>query len=101
MEHLQSEAEIVRNQLNKLESTIDSIIKRNARVELDKKWETSITRFLCVTAVTYVTINLLLWTIGGPYPPVHALVPTCGYMLSTLTFRKVKEIWTRRQMPSN
>lgn len=79
-----SEIEALKSDYSKLEAALNAIQKRNSRVEQDKMWETSITRFLCVTAITYITMNLILWSIGGPYPPVHAIVPTCGYMLSTL-----------------
>ena len=95
MESPKSEIEKLQIQLDKIEKSVDSIVQRNRRVELDKKWETSVTRFLCVTAVTYITMNLILWSIGGPFPPVHAIVPTCGYMLSTLSFRIIKELWIK------
>ena len=95
MESPKSEIEKLQIQLDKIEKSVDSIVQRNRRVELDKKWETSVTRFLCVTAVTYITMNLILWSIGGHFPPVHAIVPTCGYMLSTLSFRIIKELWIK------
>lgn len=85
-------------QLNhELQSKLHAVLERNARVELDKRWETSTTRFLCVTATTYITMNLILWTIGGPFPPVHAIVPTCGYMLSTLSLSPLKRWWASYQ----
>jgi len=84
------------NKLKEIETKIEAINKRNKKVETDKAWETSRTRFIAITLITYITMNLILWTIGGPFPPVHAIVPTCGYMLSTLTLRKVKEGWMNR-----
>ena len=38
----------------KIESEIKNIKARNARVELDKKWETSWTRRFCICVLTYI-----------------------------------------------
>jgi len=64
-------------------------------VELDKKWETSAVRFFSLAVITYVTMNLILWTIGASSPALHAIIPTCGYMLSTLTLSKIKAYWAK------
>ena len=97
----QSEIEELRRLNAELREKLEAIYQRNARVELDKGWETSLTRFLCLTAITYLTMNLILWTIGGPFPPVHAIVPTCGYMLSTLSLPPVKRWWLSRRAKMN
>ena len=39
-----------------LEKEIRSIKKRNARVEKDKAWETSLTRRLCICVLTYLVV---------------------------------------------
>ncbi len=93
---VKSELELLRRSVEKLEQGLEAVQHRNAKVETDKKWETSKTRFACVAAITYLTMNLILWSIDGPFPPIHAIVPTCGYMLSTLSLPKVKEWWRRR-----
>ena len=41
-------------ELEKLEQEISKIKERNKRVELDKKWETSWTRRLCICILTYI-----------------------------------------------
>ena len=93
VDQLQSELITLKQMNGDLQSKLEAVLVRNARVELDKGWETSVTRFLCVAATTYITMNLILWTIGGPFPPIHAIVPTCGYMLSTLSLPRVKRWW--------
>lgn len=90
-------SELEQNLFN-IQKELDAIKVRNVRVELDKAWETSIPRLLCITAITYITMNLILWTIGGPFPPIHAIVPTCGYMLSTLTLRSFKRWWISKEV---
>lgn len=76
---------------------IERIEERNSRVEVEKAWEVSWTRFWSNTAATYLTMNLLLFSIGAPYPPVQALVPTVGYGLSTLSIPYVRRWWMERK----
>lgn len=90
----------VEQQLSRLESEVKAIQNRNARVELDKKWEVSGVRFICVATVTYLTMILIFWSIGATEPTRNALVPTAGYMLSTLSLKAVKNFWLKKQTPS-
>ena len=39
-----------------LEKEIKEIKERNKRVELDKKWETSWTRRICIMVLTYIIV---------------------------------------------
>ena len=41
-------------ELKDLEKEIENIKIRNARVELDKKWETCWTRKICICVLTYI-----------------------------------------------
>jgi hypothetical protein len=77
----------------KIEHDIESIKQRNTRVELDKAWETSRTRRLLIAGLTYVIIVLFLLGIGAPNPFSNALVPACGFLLSTLTMPFFKNWW--------
>ena len=43
-------------ELKDLEKTIEDILERNKRVELDKKWETSLTRKICIAVLTYIVV---------------------------------------------
>lgn len=42
--------------LEELEREIKTIKERNKRVELDKKWETSGTRKVCICILTYIIV---------------------------------------------
>ena len=42
--------------LEELEQEIETIKERNKRVELDKKWETSTTRKVCICILTYIVV---------------------------------------------
>lgn len=77
-----------------LEQTIEEIQERNRRVELDKAWELSWTRRLFIAVVTYLTAGVWLATIHDSYPWLKALVPTAGYILSTLSLPFAKKLWS-------
>jgi len=78
-----------------MEKEINAIKERNKRVEADKAWETSITRRTIITVLTYFIIVIFLIIINIPNPWLNALVPTAGFMLSTLTLSVVKDWWLK------
>ncbi|MFA6268372.1 MAG: hypothetical protein WCW13_05525 [archaeon] len=75
---------------------IDLIKERNARVEIDKAWETSWVRRGIIAILTYLVIVLFFFSAGLPNQFVNALVPTAGFLLSTLSLGVVKKIWLER-----
>ena len=46
-----------------LENEIELIKQRNKRVELDKKWETSWTRKICIMILTYIVVIIYSYSI--------------------------------------
>lgn len=76
---------------------ISEIKARNKRVELDKAWETSPTRRVIIAACTYLVATAFLKLIGNEAPFIHALVPTGGYLLSTLSLGFVKDWWIAKR----
>jgi hypothetical protein len=68
-----------------IEEKVSKIEKRNREVELNKSWEISWTRKIVVAIFTYLAIALYLKFIVGINPWINALVPTAGFLLSTLT----------------
>ncbi len=79
---------------------IQDIIERNKRVEADKAWETSWTRRLFIVCITYITACVFLWLIANQNPLTNALVPTGGYLLSTLSLSWIKEQWNKKPIHS-
>lgn len=75
---------------------ITQIQERNKRVELDKAWETSWTRRGAIATITYGIATIFMWKIGIGDPAINALVPTGGYLLSTLSLPMVKRWWLER-----
>ena len=76
--------------------SIDDILKRNSRVEIDKAWETSKTRRIVIAFLTYVTASVFLKIIGNDAPFLNALVPFGGYLFSTLSLPVVKQWWINK-----
>ena len=72
------------------------IENRNKRVEADKAWESSWTRKLTVAALTYIVIWIYLKFIVGIDLWINAIVPTIGFLLSTLTLGWIKSYWLQK-----
>lgn len=77
-----------------LEKRIEALEERNQRVELDKTWETSGVRRFLLILFTYVSIGLYLNVISVTSPWLNAIVPSLGFLLSTLTLSFFKKIWS-------
>jgi uncharacterized ion transporter superfamily protein YfcC len=83
------------NELEKIKKQLKSIQQRNKKVEGDKAWETSLTRRFLIAVVTYLVVVLFFKTMQLPKPFVNAIVPTMGFLLSTLSISLVKNIWIK------
>ena len=79
-----------------LENEINTIKERNAKVELDKKWETCWTRRLCICLLTYIIVVIYSFIIKL-YDNIFlsSLVPVIGFTLSTLSLRFIRKIWEK------
>lgn len=80
-----------------LEERITSIENRNKKVELDKAWEGSYTRYGLIVLFTYISIGTYMWAIGVSNPLLNAVIPSLGFTLSTLTLPYFKKIWIKKQ----
>lgn len=83
-----TQIEEIENRLNKIES-------RNKNVEKDKAWEISYARRILIAVFTYLAIALYLKFIVGIDPWINAIVPTVGFLLSTLTLPYFKTLWEK------
>ena len=88
------------NTYKDLEKRVQAIEYRNKRVELDKSWETSVVRKILIVVHTYVIIGLFMWYIDVENPWINAIVPTCGFYISTLTLPYFKKIWISKSTHS-
>lgn len=78
----------------KLEERIQKIGERNKRVELDKSWETSWTRKLCICILTYIIVVIYSYLVRN-YNNIFlsSLVPVIGFTLSTLSLKLIRKLW--------
>ena len=69
-------------ELKDLEKEMENIKHRNKRVELDKKWETSWTRKLCICILTYIVVVIYSYMVRN-YDNIFlsSLVPVIGFTL--------------------
>lgn len=72
---------------------LELLQQRNAKVEADKAWETSWARRFSIALLTYIVLVLYLPLLGLEKSYLHATVPVCGYLLSTLTLPVIKKKW--------
>ncbi len=79
--------------LQEIQSEIEAVKARNKKVEADKAWETSRFRVFALALLTYAMMILLMGVIGIDRPYLSALVPTAGFLLSTLSLRLIKKFW--------
>lgn len=83
--------------MENLEKEIQEIKARNARVELDKKWETSGTRKVCIGILTYVVVIIYSYSISKISNIwLSSLVPVIGFELSTLSLKAVRKVWEKK-----
>lgn len=81
--------------LKQLAKEIEKLKSRNKRVEGDKAWETSYVRRALLMLFTYLAIALYMYIVKIPQPWLNAIVPTVGFMLSTLTLPFFKKQWLK------
>ena len=81
-----------------LEEEIKKIQERNKRVELDKAWETSWTRKICICILTYIVVvaysNIIRYFDNGL---LSSLVPVIGFTLSTSSLKYIRIIWEKNR----
>lgn len=83
--------------MEELKIRIEKIENRNKKVELDKTWETSWTRKLCIMILTYIIVVLYSFTINKISNIfLSSLVPVIGFTLSTLSLNIVRKMWEKK-----
>ena len=82
-----------------IEKRINNIELRNKRVELDKTGEISKTRKICIMILTYIVVVIYSYLIRK-YSNIFltSLVPVIGFVLSTLSLRKIRKLWEKNRI---
>lgn len=81
-----------------LEKEIEMIKERNKRVELDKAWETSWVRRICICVLTYIVVviySFMIQKVSNVW--LSSIVPVIGFTLSTLSLKFIRKIWEKKK----
>ena len=84
--------------LEKMQSEIEEIKKRNQRVEADKAWETSWTRKIIIALLTYTVVVIFFFFAQLPEPFISAIIPAMAFIISTLSIPFFKKWWIKKQV---
>lgn len=86
-------------EIKDLEKNVEEILERNKRVELDKKWETCMTRKICIAVLTYIVVIIYSTLISKTTNVfLSSLVPVIGFLLSTLSLKAVRKVWEKKNV---
>lgn len=76
-----------------IEQEILALQERNKKVTCDKSRETSATRKIAIALLTYTIVVLFFLYMWIDRPWQSAIVPTLGFLLSTLSLDLLKKYW--------
>lgn len=89
----------MQEEIKKLEIEIENLKKRNKKVEAEKAWEISNERKILIIISTYIIISIVMYLLNFEKPLLNAIIPTCWYILSTLSIsffkNKFIEKWNK------
>lgn len=80
-----------------LEERVNKIEEWNKKVELNKSWETSWTRRICIMILTYIVVvfySYLTTKINNIF--LSSLVPVIGFTLSTASLNIIRKLWEKK-----
>lgn len=83
--------------LSQIKKDIEEIKERNKRVESDKAWETILIRKILVAVLTYIVVVIFFVFAKLPRPFINAIVPTLGFLFSTLSISFAKKLWIKNK----
>jgi len=81
-----------------LEKRLKAIEQRNKKVEIDKAWETSWARKIIITILTYAIIVIFFHVAQLPKPFINSIIPTIGFVISTLSLPFFKKLWIKHKI---
>lgn len=81
------------DQIKQIQKELEVIKNRNKKVEQNKAWETSLFRKISIIVITYIVASVVMYFIGVQKFLLNALIPTVGYLLSTLSLSFIKNWW--------
>ena len=80
-----------------IEEEIKDIHSRNLKVETEKAWDVFTFRRVIISITTYLFMTFLFSILGVEKPFLNSLVPTFGYLISTLGISILKKYWIKNR----
>lgn len=83
--------------MQELQEEIIKIKERNKKVEIDKAWETSLVRKICICILTYIVVVVyshIISKLNNIW--LSSLVPVIGFTLSTFSLNIIRKVWEKR-----
>lgn len=81
-----------------VEQRLEAIEARNKKVEMEKAWETSLTRVFVICFITYILVSITMLITHIDRPLINALIPTLGFFLSVQSLPLIKNIWIKNKV---
>lgn len=65
---------------------------------MDKAWETSFIKIICICILTYIVVVIYSYTINKISNIwLSSLVPVIGFTLSTLSLKYIRNLWEKEK----
>ncbi|MBT6691214.1 hypothetical protein HOB10_02700 [Candidatus Parcubacteria bacterium] len=80
---------------DQIKKDVEDIKQRNKNVETDKAWERSYVRRVVLMVFTYLILSLYMLAIEIPRPWLNSIIPTVGFLLSTLSLPWFRRMWEK------
>lgn len=87
------------DQVKVLQEEIEKIKERNRRVEADKAWETSKTRTVFISIVTFSLLYGFMLLIKAENAFLNAFISVLAYWISTESYGMLKSRWLSKRNP--
>lgn len=81
--------------LEQLENRVKEMEVHNQVKDTDKAWETSLSRRGLLIIFTYLAVGVYMNAMGISNPWINAIIPSLGFLLSTLTLGFFKKLWLK------
>lgn len=85
----------IKDNMEEVKKEIEKIKLRNKRVELDKKWETCITRRILICILTFIVVVCYTYVTKKIDNILLSSLVSNWILLSTLSLKGIRKIWER------
>ncbi len=81
--------------LSNIEEMTQKLVLIDKYYQLQTAWEKSAMRTILIAITTYILSAIFLYILNFQYFYINAVLPTVGFMLTTLSIPFIKRIWIK------